>query len=184
MLCGVFAFPFSPTLAPPDWAWVSSAGSGRGTVHPRHGWEGRTCAQEMAGGEASEERVLASRPPVRAELDQYHLHPMPGCCLKKAGVRSGRTGSPGKPQCRGPPQTCHFPKRRTTSWAVSKAPAGPSGQPPSPGARAKVCTVTMATTTLHPVGPADSHGFRNLGGSGKVGGGWECWVCLGQPSLF
>lgn len=41
--------------------------------------------EERMGEEASEERVPASKSPARAEPDQDHLHPMPGCCLKKLG---------------------------------------------------------------------------------------------------
>lgn len=53
-------------------------------------------------------------------------------------------------------------------------PAGPSGQPPLQEPEPETYTVTMATTTLHPVGPADSHGFCNWGASGRMGGG-ERW---------
>lgn len=151
VLSGIFAFPFLPTLTSPIQGWVSRKGSGRGTVHPHHGQEGRTYGLELGEGrEASERRVLVSRLLGKAKLGQ-HRNSTPGLAavVRKPGCDlEGQVRSPAKPQCQGPPQVCHFPKRRVTGWAVPKARAGPSGQPPLPEPEPEACTVTMATGTL------------------------------------
>lgn len=46
------------------------------------------------------------------------------------------------------------------------APSGPAGQCPLQEPEPEASTVTMVTTTLHPVGPDDSHNFCNSEGSG------------------
>lgn len=63
-------------------------------------------------------------------------------------------------------------------------PAGPSGQPPLWEPEPEASTVTMVTTTLHPVGPDDSLSFCNPEGFWEGGWGQECWVWPSQPNLF
>lgn len=68
--------------------------------------------------------------------------------------------------------------------AVTDTQAGPWGKPLLQEQEPEACMVTMATTTLHPAAHADSLGFCNWGGSGKVGGGgnagfgWGSQVCF------
>lgn len=76
MLSGIFAFPFR---------------LGR-----------KEMVQERVGGEASEERVPASKSPAKAEPDQDHLHSMAGCCLKKMGCDLAGQGHQQSYDARGP----------------------------------------------------------------------------------